>query len=1105
FGPILTQYRGDAQGAIKALTELQDGEAVAALNHPEVGDIDLVWGSAPEGKREGFGLAKITEKHPEVLADLQGFISSLSKDAKRSGANRVRLVDGTGEAVVSLDWKGDSKVWLLTAYEKGAEAGTTMDTASNGSEGDTARPGPGAETSVPTSTGEDKGGSAQADAPKLTADQTTSQIRWQDMGTKDGVHTHSLFFYETQEAFEANQGRMAYGTITKGDVSASKWSVDGVEGMFEGLADAKKAAVAHALERLRRDGYVQDEPTQTAPASTPEARFEQERAKGGQNAGINAFAKIAGATGESVTDVWQRWRSVMAFDDKVGKGAGADVAKAMQEQLLKAPWANDAVYPGDGRSMSPTATLHQWRVRAGKFAEQKESFSRELDREELRARDAENFGVPEEAVNQAREAVAAMRKRVIELEAEIKEGVAQAEAREEAAKSAEQKAYQDSFELPSQSVLAKKPTPTSIDNWSNPVEWRGKTVYTNGHFVDVTVTPPHIKDWESRKGIRQNLTTSATDRVLGMAGVRDGFPDNSHVKAEPLAVIDDVKSGRLFFDVQGELVSIDLKYARYFQSKVKGATFTANPNDLGGPMRVMDGDNLVGIVMPFRPTIYDKSPKMTVADVRGYMASSGKDKPQSVVKRAQQAKKQEAQPAETPAEDAADVFPMQEAASSYSGISHSGTQRAKSDAAEFEAYIERANAAGLALAETEEQKAAVEKATKELRAEYLEAYRRLMGVRAGTYSGFVAGRSGLNASQADKRNSAYDRAIDGFVAWQKDNEGRVRRAALDARTPEAKQADADAVRIAAEQKAEAKENADLDLMRKILNWKKGGDPVAIGKAAILNGVNLSKDGYPSSVKLSPTDGSTLSDDKFDLAALFRRKGMSVPDSKRRVRELVDAVRAEDGAQVAAAKAEPAAKTEDSKTPTVDRHMEVMESVRAGTATPEQFKASFNAVVDGKEAILAELDTKTKVELLRAGGAWLQMRYASEKKSEVVEAFYRQLVGEYTLGEGVSYGMGKGSYEAAVRKMVESTDEAKLQSYVEERKAAAKEALARMKAREQALTDPKTLADFKEVVGAKIRDGMSAQEAFLSLTPEQRIKYDTLAAESTRDRREELKR
>ena len=75
-------------------------------------------------------------------ASTPGLIFSLSKDEKRSGANRIRLVDSTGEAAVSLDWNGDKKVWFLTAYEKGAEAGTTMDTASNGSKGDTARIGP---------------------------------------------------------------------------------------------------------------------------------------------------------------------------------------------------------------------------------------------------------------------------------------------------------------------------------------------------------------------------------------------------------------------------------------------------------------------------------------------------------------------------------------------------------------------------------------------------------------------------------------------------------------------------------------------------------------------------------------------------------------------------------------------------------------------------------------------------------------------------------------------------------------------------------------------------------------------------------------------------
>lgn len=149
FGPILTQYRGDAQGAIKALTELQDGEAVAALNHPDVGDIDLVWGEEGTGNKDGFGLAKLQKFHPEVLDDLQGFLSTLAKDPKRSGKNRVRLVSEGGEAAVSLDWKGDRKVWLLTAYEKGAGDGTTMNTADVVNRDDTTRPDASASTSLP--------------------------------------------------------------------------------------------------------------------------------------------------------------------------------------------------------------------------------------------------------------------------------------------------------------------------------------------------------------------------------------------------------------------------------------------------------------------------------------------------------------------------------------------------------------------------------------------------------------------------------------------------------------------------------------------------------------------------------------------------------------------------------------------------------------------------------------------------------------------------------------------------------------------------------------------------------------------------------------------
>ncbi|MFN7153809.1 MAG: PLxRFG domain-containing protein [Acidovorax sp.] len=195
----------------------------------------------------------------------------------------------------------------------------------------------------------------------------------------------------------------------------------------------------------------------------------------------------------------------------------------------------------------------------------------------------------------------------------------------------------------------------------------------------------------------------------------------------------------------------------------------------------------------------------------------------------------------------------------------------------------------------------------------------------------------------------------------------------------------------------------------------------------------------------------------------------------------------------------------SKTPMVDRHNATMAAVRDGKATAEEFRTSFDQVVGGKVAIVAELDTMTKAQLLREGGAFVQMRYANEKKADVVDAVYREMVGEYALGETVTYSMGKGAYEAAVRKMVEATDADKLARYVTERTAAIEENQARRAAKAAAIENPQTLADFREALNAKIRDGMTRKEAFLALTPEQRTQYDTLEAESTREARETRKR
>lgn len=106
---------------------MRDGEAVAALRHREVGDIDLVWGEPGTGPADGFGLAKIARLHPEVLDDLQGILDGLPVISRSD--NRVRFSDGEHFAAVSLNFRGTEKVWLLTAFRRGAGPGGTMDGA----------------------------------------------------------------------------------------------------------------------------------------------------------------------------------------------------------------------------------------------------------------------------------------------------------------------------------------------------------------------------------------------------------------------------------------------------------------------------------------------------------------------------------------------------------------------------------------------------------------------------------------------------------------------------------------------------------------------------------------------------------------------------------------------------------------------------------------------------------------------------------------------------------------------------------------------------------------------------------------------------------------
>jgi DNA mismatch repair protein MutS len=128
---VFDQLRGQPRAAIALLLKLRTGEVPGALFHPEVGEIDLVWGSVGPSPRRGYGLAKIAAVHPEILPLLPELLPGLAK--AEADDNSIHLDSPTHHAVVRTNWKGQVKRWLLTAFEKKhpSVVGRTMDVSNS--------------------------------------------------------------------------------------------------------------------------------------------------------------------------------------------------------------------------------------------------------------------------------------------------------------------------------------------------------------------------------------------------------------------------------------------------------------------------------------------------------------------------------------------------------------------------------------------------------------------------------------------------------------------------------------------------------------------------------------------------------------------------------------------------------------------------------------------------------------------------------------------------------------------------------------------------------------------------------------------------------------
>ena len=244
FGTVYTQFRGKAQEAIAFLLEKKEGEAVGALHHKDIGDIDLVWGKEGTAKSDGFGLAKLAKYHPEVLGNLQEILDAMVV-VKRTD-NRVKLESETHQASVRLTWDSEKKNWLLTAFEKKNSVSDnttdTVGTAEGGKRNDTATPqntvSDGKDTEKDSSEQEDEEKKASGDRPLYAS-----------LGV-----SRSLGEEAAEGEREATSVRLQKADIVDAEAMAEEYGLDAddVRRYAEGMRKGSSAQAARALAEISR-------------------------------------------------------------------------------------------------------------------------------------------------------------------------------------------------------------------------------------------------------------------------------------------------------------------------------------------------------------------------------------------------------------------------------------------------------------------------------------------------------------------------------------------------------------------------------------------------------------------------------------------------------------------------------------------------------------------------------------------------------------------------------------------------------------------------------------------------------------------------------------
>ena len=121
FGKNFIEYKGKPREAIEKLLSEKTGCVENAIHKEGIGDIDFVYG---EGGIKGYGIAHIIEEWNNQGIDGLKFVRTIPDiieygviDKRHEKFGRIYIDSEDNQAVVRLDWSGDKRNWLVTAYE----------------------------------------------------------------------------------------------------------------------------------------------------------------------------------------------------------------------------------------------------------------------------------------------------------------------------------------------------------------------------------------------------------------------------------------------------------------------------------------------------------------------------------------------------------------------------------------------------------------------------------------------------------------------------------------------------------------------------------------------------------------------------------------------------------------------------------------------------------------------------------------------------------------------------------------------------------------------------------------------------------------------------